>query len=116
MAFKKARLGRHCNNPYLTPCSSPHTSVIYIQYIVRTEYKANNIRGIITGARVAEPHNFLPGEQAIPGLILDEATFLSVVDFQSFPVRLPMVGIQEAKLGRHSDTGALNPSSTHLVR
>ena len=75
---------------------------------MRTEYKANNIGGLTTGAGMAEPHGPPPDTgagmaephgpppeaQAVPGSILDEAPFLSIVDFQRFAVRLSKVGTQ----------------------
>ena len=66
---------------------------------MRTEYKANNFRGITMGAEAAESHNPLPGEQAVPGLILDEAPFFFIVDVQRFPDRLPIVGVKEGQDG-----------------
>ena len=66
---------------------------------MRNEYKAKQIVGIITGARVAELHSSMPGVQAVPGLILDEAPFFSIVNFQHFTVRLLIVGVQEGQAG-----------------
>ena len=67
-------------NPYKAKC---------IQYtIMRTEYKANSIGGLTTGAGMAEPDNSPSKGQAIPGSILDEAPFLSIVDLGRFAVRL----------------------------
>ena len=66
---------------------------------MRNEYKAKHIVGIITGARVAEFHSSTPRVQAVPGLILDEAPFFSIVNFQHFTVRLLIVGVQEGQAG-----------------
>ena len=43
----------------LNPSPTHHTIYSYkvIQYIVRIEYKANNIGRITSGAGVAEPHS-----------------------------------------------------------
>ena len=68
---------------------------------MRTEYKANNIGGLITGAGMAEPHSPPPEEQAVPGSILDIAPFFSIVYFQCFPVTLSQVG---AKVGQAGGT------------
>ena len=60
-----------------------------IQYtIVRTEYKANSIEGLTTGAGMAEPNSSPPKGQAVPGSILDKAPFFSIVDLGRFAVRL----------------------------
>ena len=37
---------------------------------------------------MAEPHSPPPEEQAVPGSILDEVPFFSIVDFKHFAVRL----------------------------
>ena len=56
MVLKCTRLGEHYN----TVTTNPHPYIPYkakcIQYIiVRTEYKANNIGGLTTGAGIVEP-------------------------------------------------------------
>ena len=38
-------------------------------------------------------------EQAVPGSILDEAPFFSIVDFQRFPVRLSTIGTEVGQAG-----------------
>ena len=74
----------HPYTPYKAKC---------IQYIiVRTAYKANNIRGLTTSAGMAEPHSPPPEEQAIPGSIPYGAPFFSIVDSHCFAVRLSKVG------------------------
>ena len=67
MVFKKARLGRDYNMGALNPSPTHHAIHSYkaIQYIVKIEYKANNIGRITSGAGVAEPHNPPPGKQAV---------------------------------------------------
>ena len=59
MVVKKARLGRDYNMGALNPSPTHHTIYSYkaIQYIVRIEYKANNIGRITSGAGVAEPYS-----------------------------------------------------------
>ena len=66
---------------------------------MRTEYKANNIGRLTTGAGMAEPHGPPPREQPIPGSIFDEAPFFSIVDFQRFAVRLSKVGTEVHQAG-----------------
>ena len=66
---------------------------------MRTEYKANNIGGLTTGAGMVEPHSPPPEEQAILGSILDEAPFFSTVDFQHFALRLSKVASQVHQAG-----------------
>ena len=74
--------------------SSPTHHAIHsykaIQCIVRIDYK---------GAGVVEPHSPSPGEQAVPGLILDKSRFFFIVDFQCFIVRLSTIGVQEGQAG-----------------
>ena len=67
MVFKKARLRRDYNMGPLNPSPTHHAIHSYkaIQYIVKIEYKANNIGRITSGAGVAEPHNSPPGKQAV---------------------------------------------------
>ena len=45
------------------------------------------------GAGVAEPHSHPPGERAVPGLILDESLFFSIVDLPRFTVTLLTVSV-----------------------
>ena len=56
MVFKKARLGRDCGMGALnlSPTHRAIHSYKVKQYIVRIEYKANNIEGIILGAGAAD--------------------------------------------------------------
>ena len=109
MALKCKRLGEHYNtgttNPHpYTPCN-----VNCIQYIImRTEYKAYNIGGLTTGAGMAEPYSPPPKGQAVPGAILDEAPFLSIVDFERFAMRLSKVGAQVHQAGGTLQYGDLN--------
>ena len=58
---------------------------------MRTEYKANNIGGLTTSVGMVEPHSPPPKGQAVPGSILDEARFFSIVDFERFAMRLSKV-------------------------
>ena len=51
------------------------------------------------GAGMVQPHSPLPGVQAIPGSILDEAPFFCIVDFQRFAVRLSKVCAQVGQAG-----------------
>ena len=43
------------------------------------------------GAGMAEPHSPPPKKQAVPGSIVDEAPFFSIVDLKRFAVRLSIV-------------------------
>ena len=63
------------------------------------QYKANSIGGLTKGAGLVEPHSPTPEEQGIPGSILDEAPFFSIVDFQGFPVRLSTIGTEVGQAG-----------------
>ena len=73
-----------------------------------TEYKANNIGGLTTGAGMVEPHSPPPEEQAILGSILDEAPFFSTMDFQRFALRLSKVDSQVHQAGGTLQYGDLN--------
>ena len=101
---------------------------ICIQYIVRTEYKANSIGGLTTVAGMVEPQSPPPEEQGIPGSILDEAPFFSIGDFQRFLDKAPFFSIGDfqrflsgferlvlklVRLGRHCNMDAPTPSPTH---
>ena len=78
--------------------------------------KINNIGGLTTGAGMAEPHSLPPEEQGIPGSILDEAPFFSIVDFQDFAVRLSKVCSQVHQGGGTSQDGDHQPTPIHPIQ
>ena len=86
MVFKKDRLGRDCNMGALNPSPTHHAIHSYkaIQYIVRIEYKANDIGGITLVLEWWSPTAPPPGKQAVPGSILYKSLFFSIVDFSTF--------------------------------
>ena len=77
-------------------CFAVRLSIVRAQ--VGIYNKVNNIGGLTMGAEMAEPHSSPPEEQAVPGSILDEAPFFSIVDFKRFAVRL---SILRAQVGQH---------------
>ena len=64
---------------------------------------------------MAEPHSPPPKEQAVPGLILNEAPFFSIVDFKHFAIRL---SILRAKVGQHimhTNTTHTRPNAQYII-
>ena len=102
MVFKKARLGRDCGMGALNP--SPTHRAIHSykvkQYIVRIEYKANNIGGIISGAGVADTTAPPPRRQGVTGSIFDESQFFFIVDFYISLSGFQRLVFKKARMGR----------------
>ena len=68
------------------------------------------------GGGMAETHSPPPEEQGIPGSILDEAPFFSIVGFQHFTVRLSKVGAQVHHGGGTLQYGDNQPTPIHPIQ